>query len=120
VHRQLLSSAAMQCRWAEKHGVTARIVVSSFGNGLRGVAPEAALADGDVALSIPEALLIHSGTALASDLGQAIAHVPGVDDDTVKLLWTMAERHDSETQCAPFWRSLPTDIVTGALPHAFA
>ena len=90
------------------------MVVSSFEDGLRGVAPGVALADGDVALSVPEALLIHSGTALASDLGQAIARVPGVDDDTVKLLWTMAERHDSESQCASFWQTLPTNIVTGA------
>ena len=90
-----------------------KFVIRTFEHGLRGVAPEAGLDAGDLALSVPEALLIHSGTALASDLGQAIARVPGVDDDTVKLLWTMAERHDSESPSASFWRSLPADILTG-------
>lgn len=90
------------------------VVVSSFDNGLRGVAPRAALAEGDVALSVPEGLLVHSGTALASDLGQAIARVPDIDDDTLKLLWTMAERHDAKSPLAPFWQSLPAEIGTGA------
>ena len=63
---------------------------------------------------MPESLLIHSGTAAASDLGRAIAGT-GVDEDTLKLLWTMAERHDCESQHAAFWRTLPDTIATGML-----
>ena len=107
-----------ECRWAEDHGVSNSLVIARFDNGLRGATPKAALAEGEVALSVPEAMLIHSGTALASDLGQAIARVPGVDHDTVKLLWTMAEMHDSDSPLASFWQSLPGDIVTGACSPA--
>ena len=117
---QLLSSAVTECRWAKTYGITTSLLVRSFANGLRGVAPAVALASGDVALCIPESLLINSDTALASDLGRAIASVPGVDDDTVKLLWTMAERHDRESPRAPFWQSLPATMVTGVRLRALA
>lgn len=64
-------------------------------------------------VSVPQELLIHGGTAAASDLGRAMA-ATGADADTLKLLWSCVERHDPESQHAAFWESLPAAIDTGA------
>lgn len=37
----------------------------------------------------------------------------GLEEDMICVLWTMVERTDPESEWAPFWRTLPSQLVTG-------
>ena len=49
--------------------------------------------------------------------GQALASL-GLHRDLILLVFTMVDRDDSDSGFAPFWRSLPTDLITGMLTSA--
>ena len=38
---------------------------------------------------------------------------PQLGDDSIAVIWTMVERHDSESTWAPFWQSLPGTLQSG-------
>ena len=63
-------------------------------------------------VSVPESLLITVEYAKQSDFGAALQRLP-IDDQSLLLLWMMADRHDAESHLAPFWRALPPQIITG-------
>lgn len=90
----------------------------------RGLVASRDLSPGDVALCLrlfprpaPEqqqqqqqpqsrALAVTYASARASDLGRALSAL-GLDDESLALLFTMADRHDPDSLHAPFWRALP-------------
>ncbi len=47
--------------------------------------------------------------------GQALAAL-GIEKDLMLLLYTMIDRHDKDSDFAPFWASLPERFMTGELP----
>jgi len=67
---------------------------------------------GDCVVSVPEALLITADTARRSDFGQALQRLP-LDEQSLLLVWLMAERHDTDSPHAPFWRALPQQFCSG-------
>ena len=44
--------------------------------------------------------------------GQALASL-GLHDDLMLLVFTMVDRDDEDSALAPFWRSVPVELVTG-------
>lgn len=68
---------------------------------------------GDCVVSVPEGLLITADTARRSDFGQALQQLP-LDEQSLLLVWLMAERHDTDSPHAPFWRALPQQFCSGA------
>jgi hypothetical protein len=70
------------------------------------------VAEGEAVVSVPESLLITVEYAKRSDFGLALQRLP-IDDQSLLLLWMMADRHDTESHLAPFWRALPPQITTG-------
>jgi hypothetical protein len=70
------------------------------------------VAEGDAVVSVPESLLITIEYAKRSDFGAALQRLP-IDDQSLLLLWMMADRHDAESHLASFWRALPPQITTG-------
>lgn len=88
---------------------------------LRGCAAAAALPAGAAAVSLPAKHLITYATAASSDLGAALARLPGMDEETLAVIWTMVERWDGDAGAAPFWRALPARFGTGlSVPAALA
>ncbi len=39
--------------------------------------------------------------------------IPGLDEQSAAVLWTMVDRHDTDSPWAPFWRALPQAFGTG-------
>jgi hypothetical protein len=70
------------------------------------------IAEGMAVVSVPESLLITADHAQRSDLGLALQRLP-IDEQSLLLLWMMADRHDAESHLAPFWRALPPHFHTG-------
>jgi hypothetical protein len=83
----------------------------------RGLVATRDLSPGEAALSLPlsapkqaqqQPLAITYSSARSSDLGKALAAL-SLDDESLALLFTMADRHDPDSYHAPFWRALPQD-----------
>lgn len=45
--------------------------------------------------------------------GPVLTQFPQLADDSIAVIWTMADRHDEESPWAPFWRSLPSQLHSG-------
>lgn len=102
-----------QCRWAVERGTTTQLSPARFSNGLRGLCADQDTAAGSCVLSLPASLLITYNTAKASDFGRAVSGLPGMDDESCSVLWTMVERHDEDSSHRPFWEALPQEFETG-------
>lgn len=86
---------------------------------LRGCAAAADLPAGSVVMQVPLQLLITYQTAAESDFGRALSRLPGLDPETLAVLWTMVDRHEPESPHAPFWAALPPHFGTGlSVPQA--
>jgi hypothetical protein len=70
------------------------------------------IAEGEAVVSVPESLLITADHARQSDFGLALQRLP-IDEQSLLLLWIMADRHDAESQFVPFWKALPQHFNTG-------
>lgn len=42
-----------------------------------------------------------------------LTQFPQLADDSIAVIWTMVERHDEDSQWAPFWESLPPKLHSG-------
>lgn len=58
----------------------------------------------------PFPLAITYASARASDLGRALSAL-ALDDESLALLWTMADRRDPDSPHAPFWAALPQESL---------
>lgn len=45
--------------------------------------------------------------------GPVLMQFPQLADDSIAVIWTMVERHDTDSQWAPFWQSLPQTLHSG-------
>ena len=47
--------------------------------------------------------------------GRVLQRLPVLADqvESIALIWTLVERHDEDSDFAPFWRSLPQQLNTG-------
>ncbi|MEW5313577.1 MAG: hypothetical protein WDW38_005135 [Sanguina aurantia] len=95
-------------------GVTSLASPAMFGGrGLRGLAADADLSAGQVAISVPTSHLISFDTAMDSDFGKCLQHIPGLGREMAVLVWTMVERQDTDSEWAAYWNILPRDFGTG-------
>eukprot|EP00884_Botryococcus_braunii_P010044 jgi/Botrbrau1/19040/Bobra.0100s0067.1 len=107
-------------RWSEDRGAKSLLQPAAFDGCLRGMMPAGqAITAGDIVLDIPENLIISHASAAASDIGSAVASIPGVHPESISLIYTMVDRHDPDSPFAPFWVSLPPFLLTGlGAPHS--
>jgi hypothetical protein len=80
---------------------------------LRGCAAAQDIPAGATAVALPSHLLITYETATQSDFGQALSRLPGLDDETLAVVWTMVERWDDDSASRHFWAALPDAFNTG-------
>lgn len=99
--------------WAAAAGATSAVSAAIFPSGLRGAVADRDIAAGECVMTVPSSLLISYETAKSSDFGKCLARIPGLDDESLAVVWTMVDRWDDESPHAPFWASLPSAIGTG-------
>ena len=58
-------------------------------------------------------VLINLEMARESDFGKLLARLPGMDDESLLVVWTMVERQEPEAQQRSFWVALPEQLETG-------
>lgn len=79
----------------------------------RGLKCQIGITEGQECLSVPVPLIISDDVILRTDLALALLQISAVDAESVKLIWTMVDRHDPDSHFAAFWQALPLAIETG-------
>ncbi|BDA42806.1 probable actin-histidine N-methyltransferase [Coccomyxa sp. Obi] len=98
-------------RWASDMGIQSAVEQAKF-NGLRGAAAKVTIQPLDPVVNAPWKCLINEDTAQNSGIGQALLML-GIEKELLLLLYTMIDRHDKDSDFAPFWNSLPQNFSTG-------
>lgn len=98
--------------WAKTRGIHTLIQLDYF-EGLRGCRAVREVEVGEMILSIPRKVLIYSETVCQTDLGRMLSKIPNLSMDNLLIIFTMIDRHDAESEWAPFWASLPETFMTG-------
>ncbi|CAL8467547.1 g7085 [Coccomyxa elongata] len=105
------SSAKHFNRWASDRGIQSAVEQAEF-HGLRGAAAKVSIEALDTVVNVPQMCLINEDTAQCSGIGQALLTL-GIEKELLLLLYTMIDRHDKDSDFAPFWNSLPQSFSTG-------
>lgn len=99
--------------WAIKQGVKSKLNIAEFEGLGRGAMATMNLNVGDVAVEIPQSLIICEDTALRSDMRQVLENIDGLASETITLLWSMREHHNVHSEFMPYFAALPKSFNTG-------
>ncbi|KAJ4754957.1 Histone-lysine N-methyltransferase setd3 [Rhynchospora pubera] len=99
--------------WAENNGVRSRLNIARFKGAGRGLIASDNLSVGDVALEIPESLIISEDLIVGSDMYNAIKDLEIMTSDTMLTLWTMQERFKPDSKFKIYFDTLSDNFFTG-------
>ncbi|EMS63876.1 hypothetical protein TRIUR3_16437 [Triticum urartu] len=100
-------------KWGEQHGVKSKLQIAFFEGAGRGMLASEDIGVGDIALEIPESLIISEELLCQSDMFLALKDVNSITTETMLLLWSMRERHNSSSKFKMFFETLPSNFNTG-------
>nr|XP_010913651.1 uncharacterized protein LOC105039260 [Elaeis guineensis] len=103
----------MLLTWGEDHGVRTKLKISYFKEAGRGAVASEDLSIGDIALEIPESLIISEDLVRESDMYDPLKKLDGIASDTMLLLWSMRERYNSNSRFKIYFDTLPEEFNTG-------
>ncbi|CAN1229313.1 [Fructose-bisphosphate aldolase]-lysine N-methyltransferase, chloroplastic [Linum grandiflorum] len=99
--------------WGVSNGVKTSLEIALVEGAGRGAIAAKDLKLGDIALEIPESLIISHEHARHSDVFKVLNKIGGISLDTMMLLWSMKERHDTNSQFKIYFDTLPEEFNTG-------
>uniref|UniRef100_A0A453GIT3 Rubisco LSMT substrate-binding domain-containing protein n=1 Tax=Aegilops tauschii subsp. strangulata TaxID=200361 RepID=A0A453GIT3_AEGTS len=100
-------------KWGEQHGVKSKLQIAFFEGAGRGMLASEDLGVDDIALEIPESLIISEELLCQSDMFLALKDVNSISTETMLLLWSMRERHNPSSMFKMFFETLPSNFNTG-------
>ncbi|KAH7671749.1 [Ribulose-bisphosphate carboxylase]-lysine N-methyltransferase protein [Dioscorea alata] len=100
-------------KWGRTHGVETKLRIAYFEGAGRGAVAIEDLSIGDTALEIPKSLIISEDVLHESDMNEVFKELDGISADTMMLLWSMRERHNSESRFRFYFEALPEEFHTG-------
>ncbi|KAK3123096.1 hypothetical protein QOZ80_8AG0623790 [Eleusine coracana subsp. coracana] len=100
-------------KWGEHHGVRTKLQIAFFQGARRGMLASESIGVGDVALEIPESLIISQELLCQSEVVLALKDFDNITPETMLLLWSMRERYNLSSKFRTYFESLPADFNTG-------
>ncbi|XXG58273.1 hypothetical protein AAC387_Pa04g0626 [Persea americana] len=100
-------------QWGKNHGVKAKLQIASYKGAGRGAMAAEDISIGDVALEIPEALIICEELVFESDMFHVLKDIDGITAETMLLLWSMKERYNANSKFKIYFETLPNEFNTG-------
>ncbi|KAM0933786.1 putative methyltransferase chromatin remodeling SET family [Dioscorea sansibarensis] len=107
------SAEDLLVKWGQTHGVETKLRIAYFEGAGRGAVAIEDLSIGDTALEIPESLIVSEDVLCESDMNDVFKELDGISADTMMLLWSMGERHNSESRFRFYFETLPEEFHTG-------
>uniref|UniRef100_A0A6V7QRL5 SET domain-containing protein n=1 Tax=Ananas comosus var. bracteatus TaxID=296719 RepID=A0A6V7QRL5_ANACO len=100
-------------KWGESHGVKTKLKVAFFEGAGRGTVASEDLSIGDVALEVPESLIISEDLVYGSDVFDVLKDLDDITSETMLLLWSMRERYNPSSKFRIYFETLPEEFNTG-------
>nr|GEW25394.1 muniscin C-terminal mu homology domain-containing protein [Tanacetum cinerariifolium] len=100
-------------QWGENNGVKARLDVAYVEGAGRGAIAKQDLEVGDVALEIPVSVIISDDLVRETSMFPVLENVEGMSSETMLLLWSMKEKHDTSSKFKIYFDALPEAFNTG-------
>ncbi|KAL6842249.1 hypothetical protein ACP4OV_027897 [Aristida adscensionis] len=100
-------------RWGEHHGVKSKLQIAFFQGAGRGMLASENIDVGDIALEIPESLIISEELLWQSEVFLALKDSNNITSETMLLLWSMRERYNPSSKFKTYFETLPTNFNTG-------
>ncbi|XP_068647676.1 ribulose-1,5 bisphosphate carboxylase/oxygenase large subunit N-methyltransferase, chloroplastic isoform X3 [Aristolochia californica] len=100
-------------KWGEQNGVRTKLRIAYYEGAGRGAAAVEDINIGEVALEVPESILISEEILSESDMFQVLINIDGMTSETMLLLWSMKERYNPNSRFRTYFNSLPQEFNTG-------
>ncbi|CAN8271150.1 unnamed protein product [Cochlearia groenlandica] len=100
-------------QWGQSNGVKTKLQIAQIDGYGRGAIATEDLEFGDVALEIPISSIISEEYVYNSDMYPILEKIDGMTLETMLLLWTMKEKHNTESRFKPYFDSLQDNFQTG-------
>ncbi|PRQ37436.1 putative [Fructose-bisphosphate aldolase]-lysine N-methyltransferase [Rosa chinensis] len=100
-------------QWGENNGVKTRLQIACVEGAGRGAIAREDLKVGDTALEIPTSLIISEELVQKTDMYHVLEKLEDTSSETMLLLWSMKERHNTDSQYKIYFDTLPEDFHTG-------
>ncbi|XP_058113766.1 uncharacterized protein LOC131256752 isoform X2 [Magnolia sinica] len=100
-------------QWGKNLGVRTKLQIAYFEGAGRGAVAVEDIDIGDVALEIPESLIICEDLVYESDMFHVLKDMDGMTAETMLLLWGMKERYNANSKFKIYFETLPKDFNTG-------
>ncbi|KAJ8470563.1 hypothetical protein OPV22_024906 [Ensete ventricosum] len=106
-------SEELLLKWGKDHGVRTKLKIAYFEEAGRGAVASEDMGIGDIALEIPESLIISEDLVYNSDMFDVLKNLDGITSDTMLLLWSMRERFNPNSKFKIYFDTLPEEFNTG-------
>jgi histone-lysine N-methyltransferase SETD3 len=100
-------------KWGEHHGVKTKIQIAFYQGAGRGMVASESISMGDIALEIPECLIISQELLCQSEVFVAMKDFNTITPETMLLLWSMRERYNPSSKFRTYFEALPAKFNTG-------
>ncbi|KAL6659185.1 hypothetical protein ACP70R_003225 [Stipagrostis hirtigluma subsp. patula] len=106
-------------KWGENHGVKSKLQIACkppdmiFQGAGRGMLASQSIGVGDIALEIPESLIISEELLCQSEVFLALKDFSNITNETMLLLWSMRERYNLSSKFKTYFETLPANFNTG-------
>ncbi|KAL5221162.1 hypothetical protein ABZP36_025875 [Zizania latifolia] len=99
--------------WGEQHGVKTKLQVAFFQGAGRGMVASENIGVGDIALEIPESVIISEELLCQSDMFLALRYLDSITTETILLLWSIREWCNPSSNFKTYFEALPANFNTG-------
>ncbi|KAG9455855.1 hypothetical protein H6P81_000363 [Aristolochia fimbriata] len=100
-------------KWGEDNGVRTKLQIAHYEGAGRGAVAVEDVNVGEIALEVPESILISEEVLSESDMFQVLNGTDGMTTETMLLLWSMKERYNPNSRFRVYFDSLPQEFNTG-------
>lgn len=100
-------------QWGERNDVRTKLKIAYVEGAGRGAIATEDLKVGDVALEIPMSIVISEELVHESDMFPILEKIDGISSETMLLLWSMKEKHNSNSKFKTYFNALPEAFNTG-------
>ncbi|WOL19036.1 hypothetical protein Cni_G27833 [Canna indica] len=106
-------SEELLLKWGKDHGVQTKLTIAYFEEAGRGAVALEDMNIGDIALEIPESLIISEDLVYNSDMFDVLKELDGITPETMLLFWSMRERFIPNSEFKIYFDTLPKEFNTG-------
>ncbi|KAG0475153.1 hypothetical protein HPP92_014839 [Vanilla planifolia] len=100
-------------KWGQSQGARSKVKIAHFEGAGRGAVALEDINIGEVALEIPESIIISEDLLYKSDMFKVLEEWKGMTIDSMLLLWCMKERYNLNSNFKDYFRTLPSVFKTG-------